>query len=53
MTKWIVEVIDPGCGCCSFVPVGEYETEKEALDIVNSGNGYIMYEEEDWDEDEL
>lgn len=46
---WIVEVIDPGCGCCSFVPVGEYRTEKEAQAIVDSGHGYTMYKQEEYE----
>jgi hypothetical protein len=51
--SWIVEIVDPGCDCCSFVPVGQYETEKEALDSTGGMSGYIIYKEEDWDEDEL
>jgi hypothetical protein len=50
VTKWIVEVIDPGCGCCSFVPVGQYDTEKEALDSAGGMSGYLIYEEEEYEE---
>ena len=51
MSKWVVEIIDPGCGCCSFVPVGEYDTEEEALSSSAGMSGYMVYEEEDWDEE--
>jgi len=52
VSKWIVEIVDPGCGCCSFVPVGYYDTEKEALNSVRGMGGYLVYKEEEYEEEE-
>lgn len=49
---WIVEMIDAGCDCCSFVPIGEYETEKEAINSMAGDRNLMAYEVEDWEEGE-
>lgn len=51
MSEWIVELISPGCDCCSFVPVAVFETEKEAKKFVDGSSDYCITELKD-DEDE-
>ncbi len=29
MTKFLVTVVDPGCDCCSYVPVDAYDSKAE------------------------
>lgn len=49
---WIVEVIDPGCDCCSYLPIAEFATEKEAQEFVGDDKNLKIYEDEDEDEQE-
>lgn len=49
MSKWYVEMIDPGCDCCSWVPIGEFDTEQEAIDFVAGDDNLSIYEEKDDD----
>ena len=48
MTKFLVSVIDPGCDCCSYVPVGTYESRGEIPARFLNGN-YEFDEVEDDD----
>jgi NAD-dependent dihydropyrimidine dehydrogenase PreA subunit len=32
--QFIVEMIDAGCDCCSYITVGSFETIKEAKDYI-------------------
>lgn len=50
--SWIVEMIDAGCDCCSFVPIGEFETREEAIDYMAGDSNLMAYEEEDWSDDD-
>ena len=53
MSTWIVELVDPGCDCCSFVPVAEFDTEEEAKKFVDGSSDYWITElEDDEDDDE-
>lgn len=51
MSKWIVEMIDAGCDCCSYIPIGEYDSFREAK-IVASGDSNLQIIELKDDEDD-
>lgn len=46
MPKYLVSVIDPGCGCCSYVPVVTYDSKGEIPSRFLNGN-YDIEEVED------
>ena len=50
--SWIVEMIDAGCDCCSFVPVGQFETKAEAIKFAAGDKNLFVYEEDDYEEDD-
>ena len=50
--SWIVEMIDAGCDCCSFVPVGQFETKAEAIKFAAGDKNLSIYEEADCEEGE-
>lgn len=50
MSEWIVEIVDPGCGCCSFVPVAVFDSEREAKKFVGDSRDYCITEIEDEDD---
>lgn len=39
---YVVELVNPGCGCCSFVPVNAFATEHEALAFIAGRPGYVV-----------
>ena len=49
MSSWIVEMVDAGCDCCSFVPVAQFYTKKEALAYVGDDENLVIYKEDEDD----
>ena len=49
MSRYIVEVVDPGCDCCSFVPVDSFENEEDipARYLTDKYSIYDLGEEDD------
>ena len=48
--EWIVDIIDPGCGCCSYLYAESFDTKKEAVKYIASQpdpKNFTMYFEED------
>ncbi len=43
-SKWIVEMIDPGCDCCSYIGVAEFDTEQEAIEYVGDDDNLSIYD---------
>ncbi len=41
--SWIVEMIDAGCDCCSFVRIAEFRTEQEALIFAGNDENLSVY----------
>ncbi len=46
--RWVVSDIDPGCGCCSYVPVRFFRTEQEAQRWVAGSLRPSDYDIEEW-----
>ena len=42
--KWIVEMIDAGCDCCSYVAIDEFDTEQEAIDFIGDDDNLRIYD---------
>ena len=42
MAEWIVERIDAGCDCCTFVPVAVFDSEQEAKDFTDGDSNYLI-----------
>lgn len=50
--SWIVEAIDAGCDCCSYVAIGQFETKAEAIKFADGDENLSIYEEKDYEEGE-
>lgn len=46
--RWVVSCIDPGCGCCSYVPVKYFATEAQAERWVAESLRPADYNIEEW-----
>lgn len=46
--RWVVSDIDPGCGCCSYVPVGYFWSKQEAERWVAEARDPSDYDIEEW-----
>jgi hypothetical protein len=44
-------MIDAGCDCCYYLPVGVFDTLEEAEKFVGDDDNLII-DEEDWSDDE-
>jgi hypothetical protein len=38
-------MIDPGCDCCSYIPIGEYDTKQEAVNAAAGDLNLLVYKE--------
>ena len=45
--SWIVEMIDAGCDCCSYVPVAQFDTESEALAYAGNDDNLSVYSDDE------
>lgn len=44
---WIVEMIDPGCDCCSYIAIGQFDTEAEALACAGEDENLRVYSDDE------
>lgn len=45
--SWVVEMVDAGCDCCSYVPIAEFDTEAEALAYVGEDENLSIYSDDE------
>lgn len=49
---WSLTVVDPGCGCCSYLTVETFRSKSAARKALAArGDGYVLDFEPDDDED--
>lgn len=49
MSRFIVEVVDPGCGCCSYVAIAGYD-RMEDIPLEYRTSDYSIYDQGEGDE---
>lgn len=49
MSRFVVEVVEPGCDCCSYVTVDSFDTEAEIPDKYRT-SAYDIYDTDEDDE---
>ena len=47
MSKWTVVMIDPGCDCCSYIPISEFDTKAEALAYAGEDDNLSIYSDDE------
>lgn len=47
--RWLVSVIDPGCDCCSYVPVEVIDGPRSSIPAEYLNGDYTI---DDWSEDD-
>jgi len=43
MSRYVVDIIDPGCDCCSYVQVAAYDREEDIPDEYRTAD-YSIYD---------
>ena len=46
MSRYIVESIDPGCDCCSYIAIAAFDTLEETLEFIGADENLTYYEED-------
>lgn len=41
---FVVQMIDPGCDCCSYVSIAEFDNEQEAIDFAGDDDNLSISE---------
>ena len=45
--SWIVEMIDAGCDCCSYVAVAQFDTKAEAVAYAGEDENLSVYNDDE------